>query len=66
MSKKLRDSLLKFSEKISSYHQRFFSYLAKRSKTSVWFTFLLLFMALYEIVEHFIIPLALLWFGLSR
>jgi len=66
MLKKFRDGLVKFSAKIASYHERFFTYLAKRSKTSIWFTFLLVFMAFYELVEHFIIPLALLWFGLTR
>ncbi len=62
---KLRNKILKLSERITSGHEKLFNYLAKKSKTSVWFTFLLLFMAFYEVVEHFIIPALLIWWGLK-
>ena len=62
---KLRDRVLKLSDRITSGHEKFFSYLSKKSKTSVWFTILLLFMALYEVAEHFIIPILLIWWGIK-
>jgi|TARA_R110000803_G_scaffold20624_1_gene52943 hypothetical protein len=61
----MRKKILAFSDKITSGHEKLFNYLAKKSKSSIWFTFLLLFMALYEVVEHFVIPALLIWWGLS-
>jgi hypothetical protein len=61
----MKKYIINLSERIAQAHERFFSYLAKRSKTSIWFTFLLVFMAFYEIVEHFIIPVLVLWWGLK-
>jgi hypothetical protein len=61
----MRKKILELSEKITSGHEKLFNYLAKKSKSSIWFTCLLLFMALYEVVEHFIIPALLIWWGLS-
>ena len=62
---KLRNKILQLSERITSGHEKAFTWLAKKSKTSLWFTFLLMFMAIYEVVEHFIIPASLIWWGLK-
>jgi hypothetical protein len=62
---KLRNKILQLSERITSGHEKLFTWLAKKSKTSLCFTFLLMFMAIYEVVEHFIIPVILIWWGLS-
>ena len=61
----LRDKVLEVSERTTSGHEKVFTWLAKKSKTSLWFTFLLMFMAIYEIVEHFVIPVLLIWWGLQ-
>jgi hypothetical protein len=42
---KLRNKILQLSERITSGHEKLFTWLAKKSKTSLWFTFLLMFMA---------------------
>ena len=57
--------LLKITQKITTWHEGMFKYLTLKSKTSVFFTWLLVFICLYEIFEHIIIPLALIWWGLS-
>jgi hypothetical protein len=62
---KIRSKILKITNKITSWHHKAFTYVANKSKTSVWFTFLLLFLALYEIFEHFIIPAILIWWSLK-
>ena len=62
---KIRDKILYFTHKFTSWHEKIFMYLARKSKTSLWFTALLLFICIYEIVEHFIIPALLLWWGLK-
>lgn len=62
----MKETIVKFSKKIASMHERFFTYLAKKSKTSFLFTLILIFMALYEIVEHFIIPALLIWWGIKN
>ena len=62
---KLRNKILQLSERITSGHEKLFTWLAKKSKTSLWFTFLLMFMAINEVVEHFIIPALLIWWGLK-
>jgi hypothetical protein len=62
---KLRNKILKISERITNGHEKVFTWLAKRSKSSLWFTFLLMFVAFYEVVEHFIIPILLIWWGLN-
>jgi len=59
----VRNKILKFTDKITTWHFKIFNYVAKKSKTSVWFTFLLLFLAIYEIAEHFIIPILLIYLG---
>ena len=61
----MKDQLLKITEKITTWHVRLFEYLTLKSKTSVLFTWLLVFICLYEIFEHIVIPLALIWWGLS-
>jgi hypothetical protein len=61
----LRNKILEISERITSGHEKAFTWLAKKSKTSLWFTFLLMFMVIYEVVEHFIIPAILIWWGLQ-
>jgi len=54
--------LVDLANKMGQAHARFFSYLAERSKTSVWFTAALTLYALYELFEHIFIPtLAILW-----
>ena len=60
----MREILLKITQKITTWHERMFKFLIKKSKTSMWFTFLLLFICLYEIFEHIIIPSFLIWWGL--
>jgi len=61
----MRNTLLKLTHKITTWHEKMFKYIILRSKTSIFFTWLLVFICLYEIVEHIIIPLALIWWGLS-
>ena len=61
----MKESLLKITEKITTWHINLFEYLTLKSKTSILFTWLLVFICLYEIFEHIIIPLALIWWGLS-
>jgi len=60
----MRNTLLKITHKINTWHEGMFKFLIKKSKTSMWFTFLLLFICLYEIFEHIIIPAVLIWWGL--
>jgi len=60
----MKENLLKLTQKITIWHERMFKYLTQKSKTSVFFTWLLVFICLYEIFEHIIIPLALIWWGL--
>jgi hypothetical protein len=62
----MRKKILKFTDKVTAWHHKVFTYVANKSKTSLWFTFLLLFLAVYEIFEHFVIPVILIWWGLSR
>ena len=59
----MRNTLLKITQKITTWHEGVFKFLIKKSKTSMWFTFLLLFICLYEIFEHIVIPAVLLWWG---
>ena len=63
---KTRSKILKITDKITSWHFKVFTYVAKRSKTSVLFTIFLLFLALYEIFEHFVIPAGLIWWGFFK
>ena len=60
----MRNTLLKITQKITTWHEEMFKFLIKKSKTSMWFTFLLLFICIYEIFEHIVIPGVLLWWGL--
>ena len=60
----MREILLKITQKITTWHEKMFKFLIKRSKTSIWFTFLLLFICIYEIFEHIIIPAFLIWWGI--
>jgi hypothetical protein len=62
---KIRSKILQITDKITSWHFKLFTYVAQQSKTSIWFTFLLLFLAIYEIFEHFIIPAILIWWSLK-
>ena len=59
---KIRSKILQITDKITSWHFKIFSYVAKKSKTSLWFTFLLMFLALYEV---FVIPAVLIWWSLK-
>jgi hypothetical protein len=61
----MKNQLLKLTQKITTWHERIFKYITLKAKTSVLFTWLLVFLCLYEIVEHIIIPLALIWWGLN-
>jgi hypothetical protein len=60
----MKESLLKLTQKITTWHEGMFKYLINKSKTSLFFTWLLVFICLYEIVEHIIIPLVLIYWGL--
>ena len=61
----MKENLLKLTNKITTWHEKMFTYLITKSKTSLFFTWLLVFICLYEIFEHIVIPLALIWWGLS-
>jgi hypothetical protein len=50
----MRNTLLKITQKITTWHEGMFKFLIKKSKTS---------MCLYEIFEHIVIPAVLLWWG---
>ena len=60
----MKECLLKITQKITTWHLKMFEYLILKSKTSILFTWLLVFICLYEIFEHVVIPLALIWWGL--
>ena len=59
----MKEKLLKITQKISTWHISMFKYLTLKSKTSMFFTWLLVFICLYEIFEHIFIPLFLIWWG---
>jgi hypothetical protein len=59
----MKEKLLKITQKISTWHISMFEFLTRKSKTSVFFTWLLVFICLYEIFEHIFIPLFLIWWG---
>jgi hypothetical protein len=61
----MKESLLKLTQKITTWHEKMFKYITLKAKTSMLFTWLLVFICLYEIFEHIVIPLALIWWGLS-
>ena len=61
----MKESLLKLTHKITTWHENMFKYITLKSKTSIFFTWLLVFICLYEIFEHIIIPIFLIWWGLS-
>ena len=61
----MKDQLLKITQKITTWHVGLFDFLTRKSKTSVFFTWLLVFICLYEIFEHIFIPLFLIWWGFS-
>ena len=61
----MKESLLKLTHKITTGHEKMFKYITLKSKTSIFFTWLLVFICLYEIFEHIFIPIFLLWWGLS-
>jgi len=63
---KIRSKILEVTDKITSWHFALFTYVAQKSKKSIWFTLLLLFLAAYEIFEHFVIPGFLIWWGLFK
>ena len=60
----MKECLLKITQKITTWHLKMFEYLIFKSKTSIFFTWLLVFICLYEIFEHIIIPLVLIYWGL--
>ena len=61
----MKETLLKLTQKITTWHESMFRYLTLKSKTSVFFSWLLVFICLYEIFEHIIIPIFLIWWGFS-
>jgi hypothetical protein len=61
----MKDKLLKLTQKITTWHEKLFSYLITKSKTSLFFTWLLVLICFYEIFEHIIIPIVLIWWGLN-
>ena len=62
----MKESLLKLTQKITNGHEKMFKYITLKSKTSIFFTWLLVFICLYEIFEHIIIPLVLIWWGFFK
>ena len=62
----MKQTLLNITQKITTWHVKLFEYLTLKSKTSIFFTRLLIFICIYEIFEHIVIPLALIWWGLSH
>jgi hypothetical protein len=61
----MKQILLKLTQKITTWHEKMFTYLIAKSKTSLFFTWLLVLICLYEIFEHIIIPIVLIWWGLK-
>ena len=61
----MKESLLKLTQKITTWHEGMFKYITLKSKTRIFFTWLLVFICLYEIFEHIVIPIFLIWWGLS-
>jgi len=59
----MKEKLLKISQRITRGHERVFKYLTRKSKTSIFFTWLLVLICLYEIFEHIVIPVFLIWWG---
>ena len=53
----MKESLLKLTQKITTWHEGMFKYITLKSKTCILFTWLLVFICLYEIFEHIIIPI---------
>ena len=62
----MKEGLLKLTQKITTWHVTLFEFLTRKSKTSLFFTWLLVFICLYEIFEHVVIPLALIWWGFFK
>ena len=62
----MKESLLKLTHKITTSHEKMFKYITLKSKTSIFFTWLLVFICLYEIFEHIIIPIFLIWWGFFK
>jgi len=61
----MKYQLLKLTQKITTWHVKLFEYLTLKSKTSILFTWLLIFICLYEIFEHIVIPIFLIWWSLT-
>jgi len=61
----MKEYLLKITQEITTWHEKIFKYLTLKSKTSLFFTWLLVFICLYEIFEHIIIPIFLIWWSLK-
>jgi hypothetical protein len=62
--KKFRIEILKFTNWITSWHYKIFEFkinAIRKSHENILFTFLLLFICFYEIIESFIIPIILIW-----
>jgi len=59
----MKEKLLRLTQKITTWHEKMFAYLTTKSKTSSFFTWLLVFLCIYEIFEHIIIPIVLIWWG---
>ena len=62
----MKEYLLKLTQKITTWHVTLFDFLTRKSKTSLFFTWLLVFICLYEIFEHVVIPVALIWWGFFK
>ncbi len=62
----MKEYLLKLTHKITTWHVTLFDFLTRKSKTSLFFTWLLVFICLYEIFEHIVIPIALIWWGFFK
>ena len=62
--KKFRIEILQFTNWVTSWHYKIFEFkinVIRKSHENILFTFLLLFICFYEIVESFIIPIILIW-----
>ena len=43
--------------KIGKLHSRLFAFVSEKARTSTWWTILLTFLIIYEIIEHVVYPI---------
>ena len=44
----MKESLLKLTHKITTWHEKMFKYITLKSKTSIFFTWLLVFQTIFD------------------